>query len=142
MTLQVVFWLVLGGWAVAAVLVLIQLAYDALAADARDARPAARSLLAGLRNPVRFGVIATSVVVFSAIFRAINETWNLSFRLFSYDLTAYSGSVKEVALIAGVWICSAIVFTFVDRLLDRLLPNDAADRTLTADRQVANGHNG
>jgi hypothetical protein len=144
MTLQVVFWLILGGWAVAAVLGLIQLAFAALAADARGIRLPARSLPAALRNPVRFGVIFTSVAVFSAIFQAINESWDLSFKLFSYDLTAYSGSVKEAVLVAGVWICSAIVFTFVDRFLDRRLP--PADRTPTAqdsnDRRVANGNPG
>jgi hypothetical protein len=122
MTLQVVFWLILGAWAVAAALGLIQSAFATLAADARGARLPARSLLAALRDPIRFGVIATSVVVFYAIFQAINETWDLSFRPFSYDLTAYSGKVKEGVVVAGVWICSTIVFTFVDRILNRLLP--------------------
>src|SRR5262249_32898744 len=46
MTLLVVFWLILGAWAIAAVLALIKLAIAALAADARGARLAARSLLA------------------------------------------------------------------------------------------------
>jgi hypothetical protein len=144
--LQVVFWLILGGWAAAAVLGLLQLAFAALAADARGARLPARSMLPALRNPVRFGVIATSVVVFYAIFQAINATWDLNFKLFSRDLAAYSGSIKEAVLVAGVWICSAIAFSFVDRLLDRLLPNDAANRTPTAessnDRRAANGQNG
>jgi hypothetical protein len=146
MTLQVVFWVVLGGWAVAAVLGLIQVAFAVLAADAPGAGLPARSLLPALRNPVRFGVMFTSVVVFYAIFRAINETWDLSFTLFSYDLTAYSGTVKQAVLVAGVWICSAIAFKFVDRLLDQLLPNEPANQTPPAensnDRRVANGNHG
>src|SRR5215475_1529147 len=113
MTLLVVFWLILGGWAIAAVLALIKLAFAALAADARGARLAARSLLAVLRNPILFGVMATSVVLFTAMFRAINKMWHLGFTLFSYDLTAYNGPIKHAVLVAGVWICSAIVFTLV-----------------------------
>jgi hypothetical protein len=143
MTLQVVFWLIVAGWAVAAVLSLIQLAFGVLAADARGARLSTRSLLPALRNPVRFGVVCTSVVVFSAIFQAINETWDLSFKPFSYDLTAYSGTAKQVVLVAGVWMCSAIVFTFVDRLLDKILPNGPDQPNADGGRQeqqgVANG---
>ena len=145
MTLQVVSFLILGGWAVAAVLAVIQLAFDALAADARGARLPARSLLPVLRNPARFGFMFTSVVVSSAIFQAINETWDLSFTLFSYDLAPYSGSVKRAVLVGGVWICSMIAFKLVDRLLDKIWPNEPADRTPTAensnDRRVASGNN-
>ncbi len=126
---RVVFWLILGAWAPAAVVGLIQLAFAALAADARGARLPARSLLPALRNPIRFGVICTSVVVFSAIFQAINEAWDLGFTPLSYDVRAYSGTVKTVVLVAGVWICSAIVFKLVDRRLDKLLPNEPANRT-------------
>ena len=144
MPLQVIFWLVLGGWAIAAVLGLMKLAFAALAADARGAKLPARSLLPALRNPILFGVMATSVVVFSAMFHAINKTWHLSFTLFSYDLTAYNGSVKQAVLVAGVWICSAIVFTLVDTLLDKFLPTEPANATPTADnrndRRVANGN--
>jgi hypothetical protein len=67
------------------------------------------------------------------IFETINETWDLNFTLFSYDLTAYSGSVKRVVLIAGVWIGSAIVFQLADRFLEKYLPNDLADRTTAAE---------
>ena len=128
MTLQVVFWLILGGWAVAAVLGLIQLAFDALAADTRGARLPARSILQSLRNPVRLGVLCTSVFVFSLIFETINETWHLSFKLFFH-----SGSTKRFVLVAGVWICSMIVMSHFDRLLDRLLPHDPANRTPTTE---------
>jgi hypothetical protein len=144
MTVQVVFWLILGGWAVAAVWGLLQLAFDALKADARGARLPARSLLSALRNPARLGVMLTCVAVFSAIFQAINETWDLSFELFSYDLATYNQSVKRAVVVAGVWICSMIVFKLVDRVLDKLLPNEPANPTPTAensnDRRVANGN--
>jgi hypothetical protein len=128
MTLQVAFFLILGGWAVAAVLGLIQLAFDALAADARGARLPARSLLQSLRNPIRLGVLCTSVVVFALIFETINETWHLSFKLFFH-----SGSVKRFVFVAGVWIGSMIVMSYFDRLLDRLLPHDPANRTPTTE---------
>ncbi len=134
MPLRVVFWLILGSWAAAAVVGLIQLAFAALAADARGARLPARSLLPALRNPIRFGVICTSVVAFSAIFQAINVTWDLGFKPLSYDLSAYGGTFKTVVLVAGVWVCSTIVFKFVDRLLDKLLPNGPANRTPIPDK--------
>jgi hypothetical protein len=144
MPLRVVFWLILGGWATAAVLGLIQLAFAALAADARGARLPARSVLPALRNPIRFGVICTSVIVFSATFQAINEAWDLGFKPLSYDLSAYSGTVKTVVLVAGVWACSAIVFKLVDRLLHQLLPDDPANRTPMTDngndRRLTNGN--
>src|SRR5690349_12315064 len=109
MTLQVAFFLILGGWAVAAVLGLLQLAFDALAADAHGARLPARSILQSLRNPIRFGVLCTSVVVFALIFDTIGETWGRSFKRFLHGLTAHSGYVKRFVFAAGVWIGSMIV---------------------------------
>jgi len=139
MTLQVVFWLLLGGWVFAAVLGLIQLAFAVLAADARGVRLPARSTLPALRTCLRFGAMVTSVVVFSAIFQTINETWDLSLKPFSYDLTAYSGSVKQVVLVAGVWICSTIAFTFVERRLDKLLPNGPDQPNVDGGKQERQG---
>jgi hypothetical protein len=137
MTSQSFFWLLLGGWAVALIVALIKLAFDALAADARGARLPARSLLSAVRTFVKCGAVVTGVVAFSMIIETINETWELSFKLFSYDLTAYSGSVKRVVLIAGVWIGSTIVVQLADRLFDKLLPDGPANQTTTAENSNA-----
>jgi hypothetical protein len=78
-------------------------------------------------------------MVFGAIAKAIDEIWDLSLEPFSYDLTAYSGSVKRAVLSAGVFVC----LVMINRLLDKLLPDGPANRAPTAedsnDRRVANG---
>jgi len=132
MTLQVLPWLLLGAWALAVVVAVIKLAFDVLAADARGARLPPGSLLSAVRTCVRCGVIFTSVVVFATIFETINKIWDLSFKPFSYDLTAYSGFVKKAVLTAVLWIFFIMVVRLLDRLLDKLLPNGPANGTPTA----------
>jgi hypothetical protein len=82
-------------------------------------------------------------VVFAAIAQTIEEIWDLSLKLFSYDLTAYSGSVKQAVLSVGVFICLAMINRLLDRLLDKLLPNGPGqpngDGGRPHDRGVANG---
>jgi hypothetical protein len=122
MTLPVVFWLVLGGWAFAAGLGLIRLLFDVLAADARGAGFSARLLVPALRTCIRVGVGFTSFFVASAIFETINATWDLGFKPLSYYLTADNWSVKQLVLVPLVWMCCTTAFKFVDMLLDTLLP--------------------
>jgi hypothetical protein len=74
----------------------------------------------------------TSLVVFAAIARTIDEIWDLRLEPFSYDLTAYSGSVKQAVLSVGVFICLAMINRLLVRQLDKLLPNGPANRTPTA----------
>jgi len=140
---QAFHWLLLGAWALAAVVTAIQFAFDALAADARGARLPARSLLSAVRLFIRCGVIFSTVVVFAAIFDTVDRIWDFSFKPLSYDLTAYSGFVKKALLGAVLWIGFIMVVRLLDRLLDRFLPNGPADRTPTAqnssDERVANG---
>jgi hypothetical protein len=82
-------------------------------------------------------------MVFSAIAKAIDEIWDLSLEPFSYDLTAYSGSVKRAVLSAGVFVGLVMINRLLDTLLNRPLPNVPANRTPTVegrnDRGVANG---
>ncbi len=138
--LLAVFWLSLCGWALAAVLALIQLAFAVLSAGARGAALSAGSLLPALRTCVRLGVIFSSVIIFSMIFQTHNVTLDLSVENFSFDLTAKTGSfVEQLVRFAAVWICSAIVFNLVQRLLDTIMPaetptgeNDGAREQRTA----------
>jgi hypothetical protein len=132
MTSQSLFWLLLGCWALAVVVTVFKLAFDVLAADARGARLPARWLASAGRTFVRCGVMFTSLVVFAAIAKTIDENWDLSLKPFSYDLTAYSGSVKQAVLSVGVFICLMMINRFLDRLLDKVLPNGPANRTPTA----------
>ncbi len=136
---QVVFWLLLGCWALALVVAGFKLAFDVLAADARGARLPARSLLSAVRTGLECGAVFTSVVVSSAIFEAINELWDLRLKLSSYDLSEFSGSAKRVVLVAGVWISCMMVFRVVERLLDKYLPKDPANPAPTAGNS---GHGG
>ena len=126
MTSQSLVWLLLGCWALAAVAAVFKLALDALAADARNAKLPAGWRLSAVRTFIRCGVFFTSLVVFAAIAKTIDETWRLSLKLFSYDLTAYGGSVKQAVLCLGVFICLAMINRLLDRLLDKLLPNGPA----------------
>jgi hypothetical protein len=141
MTSHLLFWFLLA-WAVAVVVALAELALDVLAADARGAKLPARSLRSAVRTCVRCGVAFSMPVVVFPIFGTI-ENWDISFKLFSYDLTAYSGPVERVVLVAGFGICFVMVIGHVDRLLDKLLPIGPADRAPTAensnDRGAANG---
>jgi hypothetical protein len=140
MTSLLLFRLLLA-WAVAGVLALTKLAFDALAADARGARLPTRSLRSAVRRCVRCGVALSMPAVFFPIFGTIN--WAISFKPFSYEITAYSGFAEQVVLGVGFWIYFVMAITLVDRLLDKLLPNGPATRTPTAessnDRGVANG---
>jgi hypothetical protein len=124
MTSQLLFWSLLGCWALA----VVAAAFDVLVADARGARLSAQSLLSAVRICVRYGVVLTSGVIFGTMFETINKIWDLSFKPFSYGV--------------GL-ICFIMVISLVGRLLDRLLPNDPANRTPTAengnDSGVANG---
>jgi hypothetical protein len=129
MTSQVLLRLLLGCWALAVVAALIKLAFDVLAADARGAKLPARWPLSVVRNCVHCGVVFMSIVVFAAIFKTIDEIWDLSLRPFSYDLTAYNESVKQAVLSIGCFICLMAVNRQIERLLDRLLPNGPASRT-------------
>ena len=146
MTSQLLFWLLLGCWALAAAVALIKLIFDVLAADARGATLPARSLLSAVRTCVSAGFVFTNVMVLAVIFKIIDETWDFSFKPFSYDLTAYSGSVKQVVLSAGLFICFVIINRLLDRLLEKLFPDVPANRMPTVensnDRGAANANNG
>jgi hypothetical protein len=133
MTSQSLFWLLLGSWALAVVVTVFKLAFDVLAADARGAKLPAGSLRSAVRTCVRCGVMFTSLVVFAAIAKTIDEIWDLSLKPFSYDLTAYSGSVKQAVLSVGVFICLMMVNWLLDRFLDKLLPDGQANRTPTVE---------
>jgi hypothetical protein len=111
----------------------IKLSLDALAADARNAKLPAGWLLSAVRTFVRCSFFFTSLLVFAAIAKTIDETWDLSLKPFSYDLTAYSGSVKEAVLSVGVFICLAMINRLLDGFLDKLLPNSPANRTPTVE---------
>lgn len=143
MTLQVLFWLLLGAWALAVAIGLTKLAFDVLAADARGARLAARSVLPAVRTCIQCGVIFSTVVVLAMIFDTIDKIWDLSFKPFSYDLTAYSGLVKRVVLGVVCWICFVMVVKLLDRLLDWLFPNGPDQPNADGGKQqrqgVANG---
>ena len=58
--------------------------------------------------------------------------WDFRLKPFSWDLTAYSGYVRQAVLV-GFWIGFMVVISPVVRLLDRFVPNDRADATLTAE---------
>ena len=66
--------------------------------------------------------------MFALLFETINEAWHPGFKLFFHSRT-----FKRFVFVAGVWICSMIVMSYFDRLLDRLLPHDPAERTPTAE---------
>jgi hypothetical protein len=133
MTSQSLFWLLLGCWALAVVVTVFKLAFDVLAADAHGARLSAGWLASAGRTFVRCGVMFTSLVVFAAIAKTIDETWDLSLRPFSYDLTAYSASVKQAVLSVGVFICLMMINRLLDRFWDKLLPDGQANRTPTVE---------
>jgi hypothetical protein len=71
----------------------------------------------------------TSLAVVAAIANSIEATWDLSLKHFSYDLTAYSRSVKLAVLGIAVFICLAMINRLLSRLLDKLLPKGPANRT-------------
>jgi len=143
MTSQVLFWLLLGCWALAVFVAVARLAFDVLAADSHGARLPAGSLPSAVRSCLRCGVVFSIVVVLSTIFKIIDDSWDFSFEPFSYDLTAYSGSVKRAVIGAGFFICFLVVNSLVNRLLDKFLPNDPANLTPTVEnrnhRGAANG---
>jgi hypothetical protein len=136
-------WLFPSCWALAVVVAAFKLLFDVLAADARNAKLPAGSLLATVRTFVHCGVMATSTLVVGAIAKAIDEIWDLSLEPLSYDLAADGESVKRVVLGAGVFICLAMMNKRVERLLDRLLPNAPANRSPAvespSERGLANG---
>ena len=127
MTSQPLLWLLPGCWALAVVLALVKLTFDVLAADARGAGLSVQLLRSAVRTCVSCGAVFSCVAVFSAIFKTIDETWDLSLTPFSCDLTAYGGFVKRAVLGAGFFICLTIAHRLLDRLLDRLLPNGPAE---------------
>ncbi len=128
MTWQLIFLRLLFCWTLAAVAA----AHDVWRADARGAS-AAHSFLSAVRICVRYGVVLTIGVIFEAMFESIDRIWDFSLKPLSYDLTAYREYVRQAVLV-GFGLCFIIVISLVDRPLDRLLPNDLANRTRAADR--------
>lgn len=137
MTSRLLF-LFLLAWAVAAVVALTRLGFDVLAADARGVRLPAQSFRSAVRTCVRCGVAFSLPAVFFTIFGTVEESWDVGFKPFSYDLTPYSGFVKRGVLCAVFGICFVMAMSLADRLLDKLLPNGPAVEN-TDDRRVANG---
>jgi hypothetical protein len=121
MILQVLFWRILGCWVLAAVVAVLEV----LPAYARGAMPAP-SLLSAARTCVRYGVVLTVGIVFVGMFESIDRIWDFRVKPFSYDLTAYSGYVRQ-AVLFGFWICFMLVTSSVFRLLNRFVPNDRAN---------------
>jgi hypothetical protein len=124
MTSQLLFWLLLGCWALAVFVAVARLAFDVLVADSHGAKLPAGSLSSAVRSGLRCGVVFSIVVVLSTIFKTIDDIWDFSFEPFSYDLTAYSGSVKQAVIGAGFLICFLVVNSLVNRLVDKFLSND------------------
>lgn len=130
MILQVLFWRIVGCWIVAAVAA----ALDVWRAKARGAG-AVPSFASGLRIWIRYGVVLTIGMVFVAAFDSVDRAWDFHLKLFSHDLTAYSGYVSQAVLV-GFVICFMMVASLVVRLLDKVVPTDLANRTPAAE----NGH--
>jgi hypothetical protein len=135
MTLQSLFWLLgllLAPWALAVVVTVVKWSFDALAADARNARLAPGSLRSAGRDCIHYGVIFTSFAVSTMIFMTIDGMWHFSLKPFSHDLAAYSGLVKKVILGTGSSMCFVLIVALLSGLLDRLLPDAPANRTPAA----------
>ena len=139
MTSQLLFWLLLGCWALAVIVAVARLAFDVLAADAHGARLPAGSLPSAARSCLRCGVVFSIVVVLSTIFKTIDDSWDFSFEPFSYDLTAYSGSVKQAVIGAGFFICFLVSYSLINRILHKFLPNDPANLTPTVENRNHRG---
>jgi hypothetical protein len=122
MTSHQLFWLLLACWPLAAVAAVIKWALDALAADARNAKLPAGSLLSAVRTFIYCGAMFTHGVVFLAIAKTIDDIWDVNLKPFSFGLTGHNGSPKEAVISVGVCICLAMIHRLVERLLDKLLP--------------------
>jgi hypothetical protein len=127
MTLQVLCWRILSCWILAAVVA----AAEVLPAYGRGAAPVP-SVVSAARRCIRYGVVLTVGIIFTATFERVEKVWDFHLKLFSYDLAAYSGYVRQ-AVLFGFWIGFTIVISPVVRLLDRFVPNDRADATLTVE---------
>jgi len=128
MILQVLLWRIVGCWIVAAVAA----ALDVWRASARDGMPAP-SFGSGVRICIRYGVVLTIGMIFVAGFDSVDKVWDFRLKTFSYDLGAYSGYVRQAVLL-GFAICFMVVSSLAGRLLDKLVPNDLANRTPTLGR--------
>jgi len=126
------FCLLLGPWALAVVVTAIKLAFDALAADARNAKLPPGSLRSAGRDCIHYGVIFTGFAVSTMIFKTIDGMWHFSLKPLSHDLAAYSGFVKKVVLGAGSSMCFVLIVALLTGLLDKLFPNGPANSTPTA----------
>lgn len=127
MTLHVLFWRIMGCWILAAVVA----AAEVLPAYGHGATPV-QSVVSAARRCIRYGVVLTVGIIFASTFERVDEMWDFHLKPFSYDLAAYSGYVRQAVLV-GFWIGFMIVISPVVRLLDRFVPNDQADATLTAE---------
>jgi len=139
MTSQPLFWLLLGCWALAVFVAIAGLAFDVLAAESHGARLPAGSIPSAVRSCLRCGVVFSIIVVLSTVFKTIDDIWDFSFEPFSYDLTAYSGSVKQVVIGAGFFICFLVTYSLVNRLLHKFLPDDPANLTPTVENRNHSG---
>ena len=126
MTLQVLFCRILGCWILAAVVA----AAEVLPAYGRGAAPV-QSVGSAARRCIRYGVVLTVGIIFATTFERVDEVWDFHRKPFSY-LAAYNGYVRQ-AVLFGFWIGFMMVISPVVRLLDRFVPNDRADATLTAE---------
>ena len=127
MTLQVLFWRIVGCWLLAAVVA----AAEVLPAYGRGATPV-QSVVSAARRCIRYGVVLTVGIVFATTFERVDKVWDFHLKPFSCDLAAYSGYVRQAVLV-GFWIGFMIVISPVVQLLNRFVPNDRADATLTAE---------
>jgi hypothetical protein len=135
MTSQSLFWLLgllLAPWALAVVVTLVKWSFDALAADARNAKLPPGTLRSAGRDCIHYGIIFTSFAVSTMIFKTIDGMWHFTLKPFSSDLTAYSELVKKVVLGVGCSMCFVLIVALLSGLLDRLLPDASADRTPAA----------
>jgi hypothetical protein len=127
MTLQVLFWRIVGCWIVAAVVA----AAEVLPAYGRGAAPV-QSVVSAARRCIRYGVVLTVGIIFATTFEHVDKMWDFHLKPFSWDLAAYSGYLRQAVLV-GFWIGFMAVISPVVRLLDRFVPNVRADATLTTE---------
>ena len=127
MIMHVLFGRILGCWILAAVVA----AAEVVPAYGRGAAPV-QTIVSAARRCIRYGVVLTVGIIFVAAFDGVEKNWDFHLKPFSHDLAAYSEYVRD-AVLALFWAGFMLVINPVIRLLDRFVPRDRLDATLTAE---------